>query len=154
LSTIIGAAIFDFDISGSGVFSRSVDPSDRGLLCPRIAANKFSAGSDKTAAVWKLSSSVLLPRVRLIGSSGSDSVSDLCSGSVSGFVCHAEEEAQLKCLNGLPCIVGSLPTKLRESSSLSDSGVGVCVGGLNEKVRQDVVGSGILASDERRVDSS
>jgi hypothetical protein len=60
LSTFIGAAMFGFDLSGSGVFGRSVDPSDRGLLCPRIAANRFSAGSDRTAAEWKLSSSVLV----------------------------------------------------------------------------------------------
>jgi hypothetical protein len=57
-------------------FGRSVDLSDRGLLCPRIAANKFFAGSDKTVAVWKLSSSVLVPGVRSIGSSESDAGSD------------------------------------------------------------------------------
>jgi hypothetical protein len=78
LSTIIGAAMSDFDILGSGVFGRLVDPSDKGLLCPRIAANRFSASSDKTAAVWKLSSSVLILGVRLIGSSGSDAVSNRC----------------------------------------------------------------------------
>jgi hypothetical protein len=72
-------------------------------------------------------------RVRLIGSSESDAGSDCCSGSVSGFVCHTEEEAQSKCLNGLPCIVGSLLTKLRESSSFFDLGVGVRDGGLNKK---------------------
>jgi hypothetical protein len=38
--------------------------------------------------------------------------------------------------------VGSPPTKLRESSSLSALGVGVRDGGLNEKGRRDVVGSG------------
>jgi hypothetical protein len=109
---IIGAAMSDFDVSGSGVFGRSVDPSDKGLLCLRIAANRFSAGSDRTAAEWKLSSSVLVSGVRSIGSSESDAGSHCCSSSVSGFICHAEEEAQLKCLNGLPCIVGSPPTKL------------------------------------------
>jgi hypothetical protein len=147
--------MFGFDVSGSGVFSRSVDCSDRGLLCPRMAANKFSTGSDKTAAMWKLSSSVLIPGVRSIGSSGSDAVSDRCSGSVvSGFILHSEGEAQSNYVNGLLCTVGSPPTKLRESSSSSDLGVGVRVGGLNEKVRQDVVGSGVLASEERQVDSS
>jgi hypothetical protein len=91
----------------------------------------------------------------LIGSSGSGAVSDLCSGSVvSGFVLHDKEEVQSKCLNGVPCTVGSPPTKLRESSSLSDSGVGVRDGGLNEKGCREVVGSGVLVSNERRVDSS
>jgi hypothetical protein len=86
--------MFGFFVSGFGVFGRSVDLYDRGLLCLRIAANKFSAGSDKTAAVWKLLSSVSVPGVRSINSSGSDAVSDLCSGSVSGFVCHTKGEAQ------------------------------------------------------------
>jgi hypothetical protein len=49
--------------------------------------------------------------------------------------------------------VGSPPTKLQESST-SDSGVGVHVGGLNKNVRRDVMGLGVLASDERRVNSS
>jgi hypothetical protein len=39
-------------------------------------------------------------------------------------------------------IVGSVPTKLRDSPSSSASGVGVRGGGLNEKGRRDVVGSG------------
>jgi hypothetical protein len=88
LSTSIVDDMFGFFISGFGVFSCSVDPSDMGLLCPRIAANKFSAVSDKTAAVWKLSSSVLVPGVCSISSSGSDAVSDHCLGSVSGLVLH------------------------------------------------------------------
>jgi hypothetical protein len=118
--------MFDLDVSGSGVFGRSVDPSDRGLLCPRIAAKRFSAGSDKTTAEWKLSSSVLVSGVCSIGSSGSGAVSDLCLGSVvSGFVLHDKDKVQSKCLNGVPCTVGSPPTKLWESSSLSDSGVSV-----------------------------
>jgi hypothetical protein len=132
--------MFGFDLLGSGVFGHLVDSSDKRLLCPRIAANMFSAGSDRTAAEWKLLSSVLVSGVRSIGSSESDAVSDCCSSSVSGFVCHAEEEAQLKCLNGLPCIVGSPLTKLRESSSSSDLGVGVCDRGLNEKGHRDVMG--------------
>jgi hypothetical protein len=69
-----------------------------------------------------------------ISSSGSDAVSDRCSGSVSGLVLHNKEEVQSKCLNGVPCTVGSPPTKLLESS-LSDLVVGVHVGGLKENVR-------------------
>jgi hypothetical protein len=46
-----------------------------------------------------------------------------------------------------------VPKKLQDSLSSSVSGVGVQVGGLNENGRRDVMGSGVLASDERRVDS-
>jgi hypothetical protein len=84
--------MFDFNISGSRVFGCSMDCSDRELLCSRIAANKFSAGSDKTAAVWKLSLSILVLGVHSISSPGSDAVFDLCSGFVSGFVCHAKSQ--------------------------------------------------------------
>jgi hypothetical protein len=69
------------------------------------------------------------------------------------LVLHAKKEVQSKCLNGVPCTVGSPPTKLQESSS-SDLGAGVRVGGRNKKVRQDVVGLGVLTSDEGQVDSS
>jgi hypothetical protein len=115
--------MFGFGLSGSGVFGRSVDPSDKELLCLRIVVKRFSAGSDRTTAEWKLSLSVSVSGARLIGSSGSGAVSDLCSGSVvSGFVLHDKEEVQSKCLNGVLCTVGSPPTKLRESLLLSDSG--------------------------------
>jgi hypothetical protein len=94
----------------------------------------------------------LVSGVRPIGSSGSGAVSDLCSGSVvSGFVLHDKEEVQSKCLNGVPCMVGSPPTKLRESLSLSDSGVGVCDGGLERKRSLRHCG---IASNERQVDCS
>jgi hypothetical protein len=89
----IGADMFGFGFSGSGVFGCSVDPSDKELLCLRIAVKRFSAGSDKTTAEWKLSSSV--SEVCSIGSFGSGAVSDLGSGSVvSGFVLHDKEEVQ------------------------------------------------------------
>jgi hypothetical protein len=110
------------------------------ISVPRIAVNRFSAGSDKMGAVWKLS--VLFSGVRLISSSGSDAGSDCCSGLVSRAVLHAKEEVQSMLVNGVLQIVGSPLTKLWESSSSSGSGVGVRIGGLNKDVRRDVLGSG------------
>jgi hypothetical protein len=47
--------------------------------------------------------------------------------------------------------VGSVPTKLRDNPSSSASGVGVRGGGLNEKGRRDVVGSGYSRQGEASV---
>jgi hypothetical protein len=56
----------------------------------------------------------------------------------------------LKWENGV-LSVGSVPTKLRDNPSSSASGVGVRGGGLNEKGRRDVVGSGYSRQREASV---
>jgi hypothetical protein len=63
--------------------------------------------------------------------SGSDAVSDCCSG----LVLHNWDDVQSTLVNGVLCMVGSPSKKLWESSLLSESGVGVRVGGLNENLR-------------------
>jgi hypothetical protein len=126
----VSVAIFVIGVSDFGVFGCSVDSSSdvNELLrfCLRIAVNKFSAGSDKMGAVWKLS--VLVSGVCSIGSSGFDAGSDRCSGSVSRAVLQTKEEVQSMLVNSVLWIVGSISTKLQESSSSSGSGVGVSIG--------------------------